>query len=303
MTGDASEQSWTRNGDDANASTTDTKTADNAMGADKRSGSGMTTVGTAWESVALLSNNSSASQLTSLLGTAKTVALPVGGSAQFLFTSLINVLLADDGRVAVGAIDAATLAAALKASPTPAASVSSTSTPGDVTPAAKPAVTPSRGMSGNHVGALVDDLTGAVPSKQGTEPTNDVSSFRSTGGLDAALVASAGGASKTLGGSTVPTANRNPGLTTSYTWAIETNGLTKKFGEATVVDGINLRVPKGSVFGFLGPNGSGKTTTIRMLLGLISSNAGVRHTGCAYRYAAGFLADGRGHCGRRFDLR
>jgi ABC-2 type transport system ATP-binding protein len=63
-------------------------------------------------------------------------------------------------------------------------------------------------------------------------------------------------------------------MTTSYTWAIETNGLTKKFGEATVVDRLNLQVPAGSVFGFLGPNGSGKTTTIRMLLGLISPNAG-----------------------------
>jgi ABC-2 type transport system ATP-binding protein len=60
----------------------------------------------------------------------------------------------------------------------------------------------------------------------------------------------------------------------SYTWAIETSGLTKKFGEATVVDSLNLQVPAGSVFGFLGPNGSGKTTTIRMLLGLISPNAG-----------------------------
>ncbi len=63
-------------------------------------------------------------------------------------------------------------------------------------------------------------------------------------------------------------------MTSSYTWAIETNGLTKKFGEATVVDSLNLQVPAGSVFGFLGPNGSGKTTTIRMLLGLISPNAG-----------------------------
>jgi ABC-2 type transport system ATP-binding protein len=63
-------------------------------------------------------------------------------------------------------------------------------------------------------------------------------------------------------------------MTTDYTWAIETSGLTKKFGEATVVDSLNLQVPAGSVFGFLGPNGSGKTTTIRMLLGLISPNSG-----------------------------
>ncbi len=56
--------------------------------------------------------------------------------------------------------------------------------------------------------------------------------------------------------------------------AIETSALTKRFGKATVVDDLNLQVPTGSVFGFLGPNGSGKTTTIRMLLGLISPNAG-----------------------------
>jgi ABC-2 type transport system ATP-binding protein len=56
--------------------------------------------------------------------------------------------------------------------------------------------------------------------------------------------------------------------------AIETNGLTKRFGSATVVDGVGLQVPVGSVFGFLGPNGSGKTTTIRMLLGLLTPNAG-----------------------------
>jgi len=57
-------------------------------------------------------------------------------------------------------------------------------------------------------------------------------------------------------------------------FAVETEGLTKRFGGATVVDNIALRVPAGSVFGFLGPNGSGKTTTIRMLLGLVNPSAG-----------------------------
>nr|WP_223690628.1 ATP-binding cassette domain-containing protein [Leifsonia poae] len=56
--------------------------------------------------------------------------------------------------------------------------------------------------------------------------------------------------------------------------AITTSGLTKRFGSRTVVDGVDLDVPRGSVFGFLGPNGSGKTTTIRMLLGLVSASAG-----------------------------
>jgi ABC-2 type transport system ATP-binding protein len=57
--------------------------------------------------------------------------------------------------------------------------------------------------------------------------------------------------------------------------AIETAGLTKRFRSGQVaVDGVDLAVPAGSVFGFLGPNGSGKTTTIRMLLGLIFPTAG-----------------------------
>ena len=45
--------------------------------------------------------------------------------------------------------------------------------------------------------------------------------------------------------------------------------LTKRFGDATVVDNVDLRVPRGTAFGYLGPNGAGKTTLIRMLLGLI----------------------------------
>jgi ABC-2 type transport system ATP-binding protein len=57
--------------------------------------------------------------------------------------------------------------------------------------------------------------------------------------------------------------------------AIATSGLSKRFsGGQLAVDGLDLRVPQGAVFGFLGPNGSGKTTTIRMLLGLITPSAG-----------------------------
>ena len=56
---------------------------------------------------------------------------------------------------------------------------------------------------------------------------------------------------------------------------IVTHGLTKRFrGGQVAVDAVDLEVPAGSVFGFLGPNGSGKTTTIRMLLGLIEPTAG-----------------------------
>lgn len=56
--------------------------------------------------------------------------------------------------------------------------------------------------------------------------------------------------------------------------AIEINGLTKKFGTVTAVDGLTLSVEGGEIFGFLGPNGSGKSTLIRMLCGLISPTAG-----------------------------
>jgi ABC-type multidrug transport system ATPase subunit len=57
--------------------------------------------------------------------------------------------------------------------------------------------------------------------------------------------------------------------------AVRTENLTKRFRSGQVaVDGIDLRVPSGSVYGFIGPNGSGKTTTIRMLLGLVRPTAG-----------------------------
>ncbi|WVT82557.1 ABC transporter ATP-binding protein [Pengzhenrongella phosphoraccumulans] len=60
------------------------------------------------------------------------------------------------------------------------------------------------------------------------------------------------------------------------TLAVRTEGLTKRFRSGQVaVDGIGLSVPRGSVYGFLGPNGSGKTTTIRMLLGLVRPTSGV----------------------------
>src|SRR6188474_2462381 len=56
--------------------------------------------------------------------------------------------------------------------------------------------------------------------------------------------------------------------------AIETNALTKIYGETRAVDGIDLAIPRGGVHGFLGPNGAGKTTTIRMLATLVRPDAG-----------------------------
>ncbi len=63
--------------------------------------------------------------------------------------------------------------------------------------------------------------------------------------------------------------------------AIETQGLTKRFGERVALDGIDLQVPRGCAFGFLGPNGAGKTTIIRTLLGLTPASAGTMQVlGC-----------------------
>ncbi|GAA3863306.1 ABC transporter ATP-binding protein [Leifsonia kafniensis] len=64
------------------------------------------------------------------------------------------------------------------------------------------------------------------------------------------------------------------GLRPSTELAIETRSLTKRFGVHAAVDQIDLAVPRGAVFGFLGPNGSGKTTTIRMMLGLAAATSG-----------------------------
>jgi ABC-2 type transport system ATP-binding protein len=57
-------------------------------------------------------------------------------------------------------------------------------------------------------------------------------------------------------------------------FAIDVHGLTKRFGRKTAVDHVDIAVPQGEVWGFLGPNGSGKTTTIRMLCGLLRADDG-----------------------------
>ena len=57
-------------------------------------------------------------------------------------------------------------------------------------------------------------------------------------------------------------------------FAIYTKGLTKKFGSLTAVDQLDLTIEKGSIYGFLGPNGCGKSTTIRMLCGLLTPTSG-----------------------------
>ena len=59
---------------------------------------------------------------------------------------------------------------------------------------------------------------------------------------------------------------------------IDVRGLSKKYGDKTVVDRLDMRVRRGEIFGFLGPNGSGKTTSIRMLCGLLTPDAGTGRT-------------------------
>ena len=56
--------------------------------------------------------------------------------------------------------------------------------------------------------------------------------------------------------------------------AIDVHGLTKRFGKKTVVDNVSMTVKRGEIYGFLGPNGSGKTTCIRMMCGLLTPDAG-----------------------------
>lgn len=59
---------------------------------------------------------------------------------------------------------------------------------------------------------------------------------------------------------------------------IQVSNLTKRFGDKTVVDNLTLQVQRGEIYGFLGPNGSGKTTSIRMMCGLLTPDAGEGRT-------------------------
>jgi len=81
-----------------------------------------------------------------------------------------------------------------------------------------------------------------------------------------------------LGGTTISPA-RTPRAAVSFEpppggWAVQTRGLTKRFGANVAVDGVELHIPRGSAFGYLGPNGAGKTTLIRTLLGLTRADGG-----------------------------
>jgi ABC-2 type transport system ATP-binding protein len=74
--------------------------------------------------------------------------------------------------------------------------------------------------------------------------------------------------------STATLADSPPASAGDSDWAVETHGLTKRFGENIAVNDVELLVPRGCAFGYLGPNGAGKTTLIRVLLGLTHADAG-----------------------------
>lgn len=85
--------------------------------------------------------------------------------------------------------------------------------------------------------------------------------------------------------------------------AIETHGMTRRFGAATAVDHLDLSIPRGSIYGFLGPNGCGKSTSIRMLTGLLQPSEGaIRVLGCELPGDAEQLRPKIGYMTQKFSL-
>ncbi|WP_305368890.1 ABC transporter ATP-binding protein [Photobacterium leiognathi] len=85
--------------------------------------------------------------------------------------------------------------------------------------------------------------------------------------------------------------------------AIITKGLTRKFGDFVAVDSLNLTVPRGAIYGFLGPNGCGKSTTLRMLTGLLTPTSGnVNVLGLAIPQQAEELRLRIGYMTQKFSL-
>jgi ABC-2 type transport system ATP-binding protein len=120
---------------------------------------------------------------------------------------------------------------------------------------------------GRHVAQHDDQWIRAAPTPPSAAPTPP-----SAGAAGAA-------AQSVPAGDTSPALPRPPRPAFSFErpaggWAVETHGLTKRFGENAAVNGVELLVPRGCAFGYLGPNGAGKTTLIRTLLGLTRADGG-----------------------------
>jgi ABC-2 type transport system ATP-binding protein len=85
--------------------------------------------------------------------------------------------------------------------------------------------------------------------------------------------------------------------------AVRVHGLEKRFGDFVAVNGIEFEIARGEIFGFLGPNGSGKTTTIRMLLGLLKPTGGEAQVlGFDIRHRAAEIRNHIGYMSQRFSL-
>ena len=85
--------------------------------------------------------------------------------------------------------------------------------------------------------------------------------------------------------------------------AITGRGITKRFGNKTVVDNFDMEVPRGAIYGFLGPNGSGKTTTIRMMCGLLTPDDGEGQClGYDIRTQSRKIKENVGYMTQRFSL-
>jgi ABC-2 type transport system ATP-binding protein len=86
-------------------------------------------------------------------------------------------------------------------------------------------------------------------------------------------------------------------------WVIQAHNLTKRFGDFAAVEHLNLSVPKGHIYGFLGPNGCGKSTTIRMLTGLLTPSEGeINVMGLAIPRQAEALRHQIGYMTQKFSL-
>lgn len=92
-------------------------------------------------------------------------------------------------------------------------------------------------------------------------------------------------------------------MATSEAAIVETTNLTRRFGELTAVDGLSIRIERGEIFGLVGPDGAGKTTTLRLLCGLLDPTEGTaRVVGHDVQRELESVKDRIGYMAQRFGL-